>query len=344
MYNSLSNLFIPMIDFLLVSFENLFISLIFCIKFILHLFWIKYIVSFLTSYVTSFNCLVCIIPIMHFNHKSLLILNFILDLYFIFYMIFILILIYFLPKNQTVGKLIIKKLSWFIIKTFKEIEKELLNIDDVYWLLLIFFVVFGWFFLLCLFPANIHDNSLSYIFFMIPFMCFLVIFIPLFILYDQGIFFLTYLRGTASTTIFILEVIYDYIAILIMFIRIIIQNLRFFLMFLVYMELQEHINNIPNIPYMPWPDPYLGEAGTYLFMLPRTIKWFIIYKLPYLIFITIYYIGHLYAVFISNTIAYSFVVFWLYLLFYTCFFSVKFESFFKKRFKSYNKKYNSNLN
>ncbi len=271
------------------------------------------------------------IPCKVYAHLFTLLVYF--SLFFTFFIFFIFFMSY---ETNNIVFLIVKELMWLLSKLFREVEKEFLNIDDSFFLFVVFFIVFGWFFLLCVIPANMFDNVISYLFAMIPFMCFLIVFIPIFIIYDQGAFFLVYLRGTSSTTIFILELIYDYLCILIIFMRVLIQNLRFFFMFLVYFELQEHIYVFPMLEFMPWPDPYLGEAGTRM-LLPRTIKWFFLYKFPILFMMSLYYIGHLFVIFVSNTVAYLFLVFWLYLLFYSCFYTRKFETFFKNRREKYNK-------
>lgn len=82
------------------------------------------------------------------------------------------------------------------------------------------------------------------LYFTLPILYVLIVGIPLFLLYDFGSYFLTYLRGVGTSLVLILELIYDYIASFAFFIRILVQGVRLVLMFFVYYGLQELVTNI----------------------------------------------------------------------------------------------------
>jgi hypothetical protein len=69
----------------------------------------------------------------------------------------------------------------------------------------------------------------------------IILLIPASLLYDFGIYFLGYLRGVATTPIFISEILFDYIAIFAFFIRLVVQGVRLLLMFFVYMSYHDLI-------------------------------------------------------------------------------------------------------
>jgi hypothetical protein len=65
--------------------------------------------------------------------------------------------------------------------------------------------------------------------------------VPVFLLYDFGIFYVTYLRGVGPTPVLIAELMYDYIGILAFFIRLVVQGVRIVLMTLTYVGLHDFI-------------------------------------------------------------------------------------------------------
>ena len=64
---------------------------------------------------------------------------------------------------------------------------------------------------------------------------------PTYLLYDFGIFFVTYLRGVGPTPVIIAELMYDYIGVLAFFIRLVVQGVRIVLMTLTYVGLHDFI-------------------------------------------------------------------------------------------------------
>jgi hypothetical protein len=74
-----------------------------------------------------------------------------------------------------------------------------------------------------------------------PSLYIVILSIPAALLYDFGVFFVTYLRGASSTPVFSMEVMYDTIAICAFFIRLCVQAVRLILMFFVYVSLHDLI-------------------------------------------------------------------------------------------------------
>ena len=69
----------------------------------------------------------------------------------------------------------------------------------------------------------------------------IVLGVPVFLLYDFGIFYVTYLRGVGPTPVLFAELMYDYIGILAFFIRLVVQGVRIVLMTLTYVGLHDFI-------------------------------------------------------------------------------------------------------
>jgi hypothetical protein len=76
---------------------------------------------------------------------------------------------------------------------------------------------------------------------MFPMLWLVVMILPVNVIYDYGLLYLSYLRGVGTTILFLLELMYDILATMIMFVRLSVQNIRFFLMFFAFFELYEFV-------------------------------------------------------------------------------------------------------
>jgi len=75
--------------------------------------------------------------------------------------------------------------------------------------------------------------------YLFPFIYFIIFFIPFSLLYDYGSYFLTYLNGVGKSSILMLELLFDYIAVSIFYLRLMVQNVRLVFMLFTYSELHE---------------------------------------------------------------------------------------------------------
>lgn len=65
--------------------------------------------------------------------------------------------------------------------------------------------------------------------------------IPSFLVYDFGIFFLAYLKGIGASPVLLFELMYDYIALIIFYTRILVQGVRLILMLFTYASMHDLI-------------------------------------------------------------------------------------------------------
>jgi hypothetical protein len=75
--------------------------------------------------------------------------------------------------------------------------------------------------------------------YLFPFIYFIILFLPVSLLYDYGSYFLTYLNGVGKSSVLMLELLFDYIAVSIFFLRLMVQNVRLVFMLFTYGELHE---------------------------------------------------------------------------------------------------------
>jgi hypothetical protein len=75
--------------------------------------------------------------------------------------------------------------------------------------------------------------------YLFPLIYYIIILIPSSLLYDYGLYFLTYLNGVGKSSSLAIELLFDYIAASIFYLRLIVQNVRLAFMLFTYTELHE---------------------------------------------------------------------------------------------------------
>jgi hypothetical protein len=78
------------------------------------------------------------------------------------------------------------------------------------------------------------------IFFM-PLITHTIVSLPTFLIYDFGIVYNCYIRGTQITFSLALELLYDYVTVICFYVRVIFQATRFVLMFVAYASMHDFI-------------------------------------------------------------------------------------------------------
>lgn len=104
-----------------------------------------------------------------------------------------------------------------------EAEKEITSIDDYLGLVFTISYVFGVFFYIHAWTSIVSNSPLMMSYYSIFMMFIFVLGMPTLMLYDLGIFFLTYLKGAGKNSNSSIEVIFDYIACIVFYTRILAQ-------------------------------------------------------------------------------------------------------------------------
>ena len=210
-----------------------------------------------------------------------------------------------------------------VINYLVESEKELGSLDDMLLGVSILICIYGWFFFGTVFLNFLTNSNINYIYCGFPLFLFIVLGMPTNMVWNYGIFYSTYLRGSSNTTLFFLEFMYDILATTIMYIRLFVQNVRFILMFFAFFECYEFFNNVIFITknYYSVNSNFSVFHNFYNFFITTT-NFFIFY---------LYNIGHLMYTIISHFFAYLILVFWFFSFLYTTFLQEKLELFFCKK-------------
>lgn len=209
----------------------------------------------------------------------------------------------FIKKNKTKYNNTTKYLS--------EAEKEISSIDDVLSVLINFLTLFSFFFVVttifCIKPFTfqglIHIGLPSFLFF--------VVMMPTSLSYDSGLHLSFFLRGACNTTIFLLEFMYDILCSMIMFIRLLIQNIRLVLMFFAFFEICEFIWNFGYFDYSYTLDLFKNNMNLNSFSNFHSFIFLIEILLKSIVFF-FYNIVHLLYETLIHFFAYIILVFWFF--------------------------------
>lgn len=194
-------------------------------------------------------------------------------------------------------------------------------------------VFFGfWFYFYTIFASQIISKYSVLIIAFILLLCLTAWVLPTKLLYKCGLAFPQYIRGAGRSTSLAYEMVLDFMAVSIMAVRLLVQNIRFLFIFFACFEYYEYIMNtagmhLPTLlPYITWESYWAGdfkEWKFYEFGLQLAVQ-----AVEYL-----YYIGHLTAVYIAQFTIYILLSFWIFLFLYTTFVVPSpYKYFFYKRY------------
>lgn len=145
---------------------------------------------------------------------------------------------------------------------------------------------------------------MAFLCFFLSLMYFVIIGVPTFLIYEFGINFLLYLKGVSSSSVLFIELIYDYIAVLVFYTRIIVQGVRLVLMIFVYASMHDLVMLSPVYDY----NFFLNDYSTsYSFF--NLSSYYIFIALPGAFFYLVYEIFHVYFVVTVQTVAFFAIVF-----------------------------------
>jgi len=210
-----------------------------------------------------------------------------------------------------------------------ESEKEITSFDDILLTLVIFTYVFGWYFFNYFWSIIICNTEMAFLCFFLSLMYFVIIGVPTFLVYEFGINFLLYLKGVSSSSVLFIELVYDYIAVLVFYTRIIVQGVRLVLMVFVYASMHDLVMLSPVYEY----NFFFNDCVTsYSFF--NLSSYYIFVALPGAFFYLVYEIFHVYFVVTVQTVAFFAIVFWLFLFLYSFFVIEKQESYFNSKRKN----------
>lgn len=263
-------------------------------------------------------------------------LNYLLQISFLIYFIifFSMLFLSFFSKNKEEFQIDIEH---SFINLSSEAEKEIFSVDDalnlLFFLLFFFGVYFGFLFL------SLHSAFTELFVFFLPllFIFYFIVLIPFNLLFDFGLFFVVYLRGSSNTSSLFFECVYDYIGVIAFFTRLLVQFVRLVLMFVVYCMMHDTVmlQNYSQKNFLIG-DSFIDELSS-VQPTSYSIGCFLFVVFPLRLFYWCYEVMHTFFVVTVQFSAFFTIVFWLFLLFYTFFVYEKYEHHFDNITKMHKK-------
>lgn len=220
-----------------------------------------------------------------------------------------------------------------------EAEEEIASFDDVLLTVAPLFYIFGWYFYTHCWVVVMQVPELILPLWLFPFLYYIIFFIPIFLVIDFGVYFLTYLRGVGSSPLILLELVYDYIALMAFMIRILVQGVRLLLMTFTYASLHDYI-----IYYSVDQKWFVGSESIWddlnnLNPTSSTFTFFAVFNIGAKIYYWLYELIHTFFVVTAQFTAFFAMVFWLFFFLYTFFVWEKHEAYFFEKRKAREKYY-----
>lgn len=210
-----------------------------------------------------------------------------------------------------------------------EAEEEISSIDDILLTIIFVMYIFGWFFYIHCWVILTTIPELTILYYLFPLMYYVILNIPTFLVYDFGIFFLAYLKGSSQLPLLLLELVYDYIALAAFYIRILVQGVRLILMIFTFYSLQEMIVDMKA--NQRWFLGYESIIDDYsrLSVSQRPFNFFFLTFFLTKVTHWMYELLHTFFVLTAQFAAFFAMIFWLFFFLYTSFVLEKQEAYFE---------------
>jgi hypothetical protein len=192
--------------------------------------------SYIAKYMTSFS-----LSLRELIETERLItpISTLIDLMVVFLVVTFFITIYFSYFTTPVKEEVTVDYDYMSASATVEAEKEITGFDDILMGLVIVLYLIGWYFYVHCWTLVTNLPELMLLFYLLPGLFFLIIFVPINLIYDFGGLFLAYLRGVGATPLILYELMFDYIAVLIFGVRILVQGVRIILMIFTYASMHD---------------------------------------------------------------------------------------------------------
>lgn len=219
-----------------------------------------------------------------------------------------------------------------------EAEEEIGSLDDMLLASVILLYIFLWFFWIHSWSSFSITPKLVMSIYLFPFIYYIIIFIPFSLLYDYGLYFLTYLNGVGKSATLVVELMFDYIAVSIFYLRLIVQNVRLAFMLFTFIELHELVIYYNIDRNLMFGNESFIDSWDNIKIYNNYTTYYLLYSLPTLLIKWLYELFHTFFMVIFQFVAFFAMIFWLFLFLYSMFVSetqenhLTFKRIFRKDF------------
>lgn len=300
--------------------------------------------SFMAKYMTSFS--LALRELIE-TERLLTPISTIMDFIFLVFVVGFFLSIYFSYFTSSVKEEVTIDYDYMSASGTVEAEKEITGFDDIIMGLVIVLYLVGWYFYVHCWTLISHLPELMLLFYLLPGLYIIIVFIPLNLLFDFGGLFLAYLRGVGATPLILYELMFDYIAVLIFGVRILVQGVRIILMIFTYASMHDLVMLMycGNFTFLVY-ENFWDELAAVSFNI-KSVSWYLVSTLPARLMYWIYEVLHTFFVLTGQCVAFFAIVFWLYLFLYTFFVIEKQEDYFsfkRQEIRQYYSRQNAKIN
>lgn len=248
------------------------------------------------------------------------------QLLFLTFFMLIFISFYFSYFSTSTGEEATVDADYLTSSVTVESEKEISSFDDMILGVIVLIYIFGWYFYVHCWSLLSVMPELVLVFYLFPGLYYIIIGMPTFLIYDFGIFFLTYMGGKGSGTVLMVALMFDYISVIIFYTRILVQGVRLVLMLGTYASMHDLVLYFSFGQKMFIGSETLWDNFNVSITLD-TLSYYFLFTLPGVFIYWIYEILHTFFVVTVQFSAFFAIVFWLYLFLYTFFVIEKQENY-----------------
>lgn len=245
--------------------------------------------------------------------------------------LFIVYTIFFLSYLENYLKQIIYLNNFVRLFILNESEKEVGPVDDFFFFAILFILTLSSFIISSLFFIIFNTFSLVWIFGALLLVSILILTVPMNLFLDFGISFVVYIRGSASSGSLVKELLFDIISTATVFIRFVIQNIRFLFIFSAIFELLEWVfsnnSSLFLINYYSNNNVFINISNCDYLFITKNFNIILINSLLFIILYFYYFLHLLFLLLVQVTI-YVGISVWLFFFLYSTKFLGKYEKFF----------------
>lgn len=246
-------------------------------------------------------------------------------------LLFILYTIFFLTYLENYVKQMFYLNTLTRLFILNESEKEVGPVDDFFFFAILFILTLSSFVLVSFLLVLCHSNIFIWTFVSLLLVSVLILTVPVNLFMDFGISYFVYIRGSASSGSLIRELLFDVISTATVFIRFVIQNIRFLFIFSAIFELLEWVfsnnSSLFLMNYYTNKNIFVDFTNTsYLFSNKNTNL--IIINSILFVLLYFYYFLHLLFLLLVQISIYIGISVWLFFFLYSTRFMGKYEKFF----------------
>lgn len=262
----------------------------------------------------------------------------VIEFIFLYMLVLSFLLNYFNYFNNMVLEDNIVDHDFLIFNVTLEAEEEIGSVDDMILALVIIIYIYFWFFWVDSWSLISITSHLKMSICLFPLLYFIIFLIPVFLLYNNGSYFLTFLNGVGKSSVLMIELLFDYIAASIFFLRLIVQNVRLIFMLFTFSELHELVLlYVTNSNIIPGNEDFI-VSWDFIKSSVVSFSYWLVSGFPTSLLNWLYELFHTFFMIIFQFIAFFAMVFWLFLFLYTMFVAELQEGYFSSK-RLFRKKY-----